>query len=448
MNELNIQKNVIDTFNIVFTQVKTRKEFTKELEELYNNHYKKNYEKDGFRKGEVPFKLAMENAHISSPLLEMVVRINKQLLVEYIVEELEESIYDITDGENTTDFAGFEIDEEEDVIIELNVELASFVEEVNYKDVTVDKTAIRAKLPTEEEFADIYENYKKMKEPVEVVGKDVFVDLRFDDGNDQTNLTFDLSKTPEDDELKIKTHNEIVEKVTGLKVGDEFEYELTGVDGHKLPVKVTVLEIYVVETVSDEEFLEIIREQSENKEITLEDVKANFRSHVEENYKSNLEEEIRGLTFESLRGLTTGIHYNEREIEDLRNQFFGQVSKMAEEDGVSYDEFVTNNFGSVEDMTKYVTLTQQLRVLQAAVYRKIGKSLEDKPTYPQLKSFVKTFILRVDPRETLTPDQTNQMDQQVDIILGEPLNRRRIIDGWFTARAEDVVTEIVDKQLV
>ena len=138
-----------------------------------------------------------------------------------------------------------------------------------------------------------------------------------------------------------------------------------------------------------------------------------------------------------------------KEIEDLRNQFFGQVSKMAEQDGVvSYDEFVTNNFGSVEEMTKYVTLTQQLRVLQAAVYRKIGKSLEDKPTYPQLKSFVKTFILKVDPRETLTPDQTNQMDQQVDIILGEPLNRRRIIDGWFTARAEDVVTEIVDKQLV
>ena len=136
----------------------------------------------------------MENAHISSPLLEMVVRINKQLLVEYIVEELEESIYDITDGENTTDFAGFELDDEEDVIIELNVELASFVEEVNYKDVAVDKTAIKAKLPTEEEFTNIYENYKKMKEPVEVIGKDVFVDLRFDDGSSQTNLTFDLSK--------------------------------------------------------------------------------------------------------------------------------------------------------------------------------------------------------------------------------------------------------------
>jgi len=164
VNEL--QKFQKDQFNYVFTKTLVRKDFAKEMEEIYSKHFKANYEQDGFRKGEVPFSLASLNPKLSASILKTVALVNRQIFVEEIVKELSEigSIYDITDGEDQTSFEKFDLSSEEPVVLQLNVELASYVDKVNYKDVTVDKDVIKTKPAGEKELNELFKEYKKVKE--------------------------------------------------------------------------------------------------------------------------------------------------------------------------------------------------------------------------------------------------------------------------------------------
>lgn len=435
-------------FTKVFTVVKTRSEFVKELEELYNKQVKKNYERKGFRIGEVPFKIAMENPEVSSMILELGARVNGQIMTEQIVDQVELSIYDIYDGENQTKFDGFELEAEEDVIFELVVELASYVEEVDYKNIKIDKEDIKSERLTEEQLEEVYFNYRKVKDQVPVVEANSFVDLKFSDGTEDSTFTFNLGETPEDDELKKSTHERLVENTLGKKVGDEFPFVLNGTDDNKIDVTVSIIDIYNVVALEDEEFLKMLNESLEvDQHVTIEQAREQFFNYAEENYLNSLEEEVRGLTFNALNELTTGIHYNQKEIDNLKNEFTGQVLKMAEQNGKTYDEYVQENFQSHDLMNAYIEQSQKLRVLQAAIYRKIGQEIEEAPDYQQLLAFVKAFVLRVDPKEKLEDAALMQLNAQAEVIIEAPLNRKRILDGWYTAKAEDVIAELVAEQI-
>ena len=64
---------------------------------------------------------------------------------------------------------------------------------------------------------------------------------------------------------------------------------------------------------------------------------------------------------------------------------------MADQEGMPFAEYVIKNFGNQKLMEDYVDASQRARVLQAAIYRKIGKEMRLAPTYMQLEAFVKTF---------------------------------------------------------
>lgn len=446
--EKKLDMKKVDNFNYLFTTTKTKKEFIKELETIYNTRYKKHYEIDGFRKGEVPFKVALNNTEIASELLELVAHINRQILIEQLIPEIAEigSVYDIQYGEESTDFAGIDLKSEEDVVFQLNVCLASYVDDVDFEGLEIDKENLRTKKEiTDEHFEGIYKEIKKVRNDLDEVTENSYVDLLFEDGEEGREITFQINKViPEDeDELKRQTQEEIVELTKGKKLGDVFDYELKSSDTSTLDVKVTITGIYEIEELTDEEVLEMARSQSENKELTLEEMRKTLRGHVEDNNDLNYEEEVRTLTFAALKEKTTGIHYNETEIRDLQAQFLIQVRRMAEEEKKEYEEYAKENFGSIELMEEYVELSQKMRVLQAAIYRHIGKKLKVTPTYMQLESFVKTFIFRVDPTVELSEEESLQLSEQVSITLSDPLNRQRVVESWITMRAEDEINKIV-----
>jgi hypothetical protein len=437
--ENKLQRFDKDKFHIVFTKTISRKEFAKELEELYNKHYKPKYEQDGFRKGEVPFSLASLNGKLANSLLKTAALVDRQIFVEEIVKEVSDtgSIYDIVDGEDQTKFEAFDLSSEGPVILQLVVELASYVESVNYKEVKVDKDIIKTKPSSEKDLEMLYKEYKKVKEPQNKITKTSYIDLVFDDGKDEEHLTFNLSQKfseEEEQSLKANTHREITELTMGKKVGDEFKYNLTGKDGSKLEVNVIIKDIYRIKTLSDEDFLEMLKDNknipiAERDVMDVDKVKSMFKDHLDATYRENYREEVRSLIFASLNSLTTGIHYNENEINNLKNQFIVQVQKVAEDEKVPYADYVKNNFGSAKLMEDYIDASQRTRVLQAAIYRKIGKDMGVQPTYTQLEGFVKYFLFKVSPNEKLDEGLSAQIDQQIVSVLSEPLNRQRIIES-------------------
>lgn len=450
--EYGVQKFQKDQFNYVFTKTLDRNNFAKEMEEIYNKHYKTNYEQDGFRKGEVPFSLASLNAKLSSSILKTVVLVNRQIFVEEIVKEMSDigSIYDIVDGEEQTSFEKFDLSSPEAIVLQLNVELASYVDSVRYKEVSVDREAIKTKPVTDKTLEDLFKEYKKVKEAQNKATKTSYVEIVLDDGKDNEKLTFNLGQkfSETDQPLKVQTHKEITELCLGKSVGDQFKYALSGKDGSKLDVTATIEDIYRVKTLSDDEFVELLKESgnvpSEDKEnLDIAKVREIFKTHLDSVYKDNYTEEVRSLTFAALNNLTEGIHYNEREIENLKNQFNVQVQRMAEKEGVPLVDYVMKNFGSHKLMEDYVDASQRARVLQAAINRKIGKDMMLVPTYMQLEAFVKAFVFRLNPNEKLEDDMILQINEQVATILSEPLNRQRVVESWASAKAEDMINDMV-----
>lgn len=445
-----LQRVEVDKFHYVFTKSLLRNEFAKELEQIYDKHYKPNYEQDGFRKGEVPFQLAILNAKLSSSLLKTVAIIDRQIFVEEIIKETSDigSIYDIVDGEAQTNFEAFDLSSEQPVVFQLTVELASYVESVNYKEVKVDRDIIKSKQPTEKDFQEMFKEYKKVKEAQNKATKTSYVQIAFSDGKDEDELTFNLGQkfTEEDDALKVQTHKEVTELVMGKSVGDEFKYSIMGKDGSKLDVTAKVKDVYRIKTLSDDEFVEMVKENTTNKEkdsLDIDKVKVVFRDHLDSVYNDNFQNEVRSLTFASLNKLTTGIHYNENELNNLKNQFVVQVQKVASEEGTPYEEYIIKNFGTRKLMEDYVDASQRARVLQAAMYRKIGKDMNLKPTYMQLEAFVKVFLFKINPNEKVDDAMATQINEQVTTVLAEPLNRQRVIESWASVKAEDTVTELV-----
>jgi isopentenyldiphosphate isomerase len=221
---------------------------------------------------------------------------------------------------------------------------------------------------------------------------------------------------------------------------------LTGKDGSKLDVKATITDIYRIKELKDDEFIEMLKDQSnvpeEQKEgLDIDKVKVMFKEHLEKIYQDNYTEEVRSLTFAALNNLTEGIHYNENEITNLKNQFTVQVQKMADQEKTSFADYVIKNFGSQKLMEDYVDASQRARVLQAAIYRKIGKEMGLVPTYMQLESFVKTFLFKFDPTQLMDDALVQQVNQQVTQVLAEPLNRQRIIESWASVKAEDMIND-------
>ena len=439
-----------DEFNYVYTKAVERKEFAKELEEIYNKHYKLNYEQDGFRKGEVPFSVAILNSKLSSSILKTVAMVDRQIFVEEIIKHVSDigSIYDIKDGADQTNFEAFDLSLGEPVIFQLNVELASFVESVDYKEAKVDEGIIKTKPSTEKEVAALFKEYKKVKQQQNNATKTSNVDSVFDNGKDKEELTFNLAQKfgEEDSPLKVQTHSEITELVMGKKIGDHFSYSLTGKDGSKLDVTATINDIYRIKELKDDEFIEMLKEQSnvpedQKQDLNIDKVKTMFKDHLKTVYEDNYTEEVRSLTFASLNSLTKGIHYNENEINNLKNQFTVQVQKIADQEKVSFADYVIKHIGSQKLMDDYVDASQRARVLQAAIYRKIGKDMGLTPTYMQLESFVKTFLFKLDPRQPMSDELTQQVTQQVTQVLSEPLNRQRVIESWASVKAEDMITE-------
>jgi hypothetical protein len=446
--ELQVYKK--DTFNYVYTKTRERKDFARELEEIYNKHYKKNYEQDGFRKGEVPFNVAVLNGKLSSSVLKTVALTNRQIFIEEIIKNVsdEGSIYDIKEGADQTNFGELDLSSEEPIVFQLDVELASFVDKVNYKEVKVDPETIKSKRLTEKEMVDVFKEYKKIKQKQNKATKTSYVDLVFDDGKDKEELTFNLAQkfTESDEPLKTQTHKEIVELTIGKKVGDEFPYALTGKDGSKLDINASIRDIYRIKELKDEEFVEMLKEQDsipeeQKQDLNIDKIKIMFNNHLESIYQENFTEEIRSLTFAALNNATEGIHYNENEINNLKNQFIVQVQKMADKEGLSFVDYVTKNFGNQRLMEDYIDASQRTRVLQAAIYRKIGKDEGYVPTYMQLEAFVKTFLFKIDVQQEMDPGLTQQVNQQVTQVLSEPLNRQRIVESWASVKAEDMISE-------
>jgi len=449
-NHQELQRHDQDQFNVVFTKTLDRTAFGKEIEEIYNKHYKVNYEQDGFRKGEVSFAMAVMNPTLSNSMLKTVSLINRQILVEEIVKELStsSSIYDIKDGEQQTSFEAFDLSSDEPIIMQLTVELASYVDSVNYKEASVDADTIKSKPASDKDLADLFKEYKKVKVQQNKVTKTSYVDLTFNDGKDNEELTFNLGQkfTDEDEALKVQTHSEITELSIGKKVGDEFAYALTGKDGSKLDVHATIKDVYRIKTLSDDDFVEMLKENgtvpAEDKEsLDIEKVKVIFKNHLDSVYKDNHTEEVRSLTFAVLNNLTEGIHYNEVEIDNLKNQFTVEVQKVASKEGVSYADYIAANFGSDKLMEDYVDASQRARVLQAAIYRQIGKEMGATPTYMQLEAFVKIFLFKVNPNDPIDEGLAQQINEQVTQVLSEPLNRQRIVESWASVKAEDMINE-------
>ena len=439
-----------DDFNYVYTKSIERKELAKEIETIYEKHYKDNYEQNGFRKGEVPFNIAVLNPNLSSSILKTVILVDRQIFVEEIIKKVSDigSIYDITDGADQTNFEKFDLSLEEPVILQLNVELASYVDSVDYKEVKVDKEIIKTKPSTEKELDALFKEYKKVKQQQNKATKTSYVDLVFSDGKDKEKLTFNLAqKFKENDEpLKVQTHAEISALTMGKKIGDEFKYALTGKDGSKLEVTSTITDIYRIKELSDEEFVDMLKEQGsipaeQKKDLDIEKVRKMFKEHLDAVYNDNFSEEVRSLTFAALNKATEGIHYNEVEITNLKNQFTVQVQKMADQEGMSVTDYINKNFGSQKLMEDYVDASQRARVLQAAIYRKIGKEMKFTPTYMQLEAFVKTFLFRMDPTKDVDKTMAQQINQQVTQVLSEPLNRQRVIESWASVKAEDMIND-------
>jgi len=435
----NLQRVEKDRFHYIFTKVLSRKTFAKEMESIYEKRYKKNYEHDGFRIGEVPYHLAETNAKLSNSLLKTVALVNRQLFVEEIIADLAEtpmSIYDIRDGEGHTSFEAFDLLVEQPIVFQMEVELASYVEKIEYEKVKVDPELIKSKEPNEKDLDAMFKEYKKVKEAQNKATKTSYVELVFKAGEDVETLTFNLSQkfAEEEDRLKVQTHAEVTELVMGKSVGDTFGYSLKGKDGSHLEVEASVKDVYRIRTLSDEEFVEMLKEtgnlpEQEKEGLDIEKVRVLFRNHLNSIYKDNYYEEVRSLTFASLRSLTEGIYYNEKEIDNLKNQFIVQVQKTANEERIPYADYVVKNFGSIKLMEDYIDASQRARVLQAAMYRKIGKDMNVKPTYMQLEAFVKAFLFKIDPNETVESGLMNQINEQVTQVLNEPLNRQRVVES-------------------
>lgn len=442
-----------DDFNYVYTKTADRKEVAKEIETIYEKHYKNNYEQDGFRKGEVPFNVAVLNPKLSSSILKTVALIDRQIFVEEIIKSVSDigSIYDITDGADQTSFEKFDLSLTEPVILQLNVELASYVDNVDYKGMAkIDREIIKSKPSTEKELNALFKEYKKVKQQQNKATKTSYVDLVFDDGKDKEELTFNLAQkfTEADEPLKVQTHSEISALAMGKKIGDEFKYALTGKDGSKLDVTASITDIYRIKELSDEEFIDMLKEQGsipaeQKQDLDIEKVREMFKEHLDTVYNDNFNEEVRSLTFAALNQVTEGIHYNEVEITNLKNQFTVQVQKMADQEGMPFAEYVIKNFGSQKLMEDYVDASQRARVLQAAIYRKIGKEMRLAPTYMQLEAFVKTFLFRIDPTQDMDEGLVQQINQQVTQVLSEPLNRQRVIESWASVKAEDMINDQV-----
>jgi hypothetical protein len=449
----NLQRVEESRFLYVFTKTISRKTFAKEMEGIYEKHYKKNYEQDGFRPGEVPFHLAEKNAKLLNSLLKTVALVNRQLFVEEIIMDLADtpvSIYDISEGENQTSFEAFDLSLDQPIVFEMRVELASYVEKVDYEKVSVDPTIIKTKTPTDKDLENMFKEYKKVKEAQNKATKTSYVELVFRSGEDTETLTFNLAQkfSEGDDPLKIQTHEEVTEHVMGKSVGDEFDYFLKGKDGSQLAVKTKIKDIYRIRTLSDDEFVEMLKETGnipeEQKEgMDIEKVRVLFKNHLDSIHQDNYYDEVRSLTFASLRSLTEGIYYNEREIDNLKNQFVVQVQKTANEEKTPYIDYVVKNFGSVKLMEDYVDASQRARVLQAAMYRRIGKDMNLRPSPTQLEAFVKAFLFKIDPKETVAGELMDQINEQVTQVLSEALNRQRIIESWASVKAEDKVNSLV-----
>jgi len=221
---------------------------------------------------------------------------------------------------------------------------------------------------------------------------------------------------------------------------------LSGKDGSKLEVTAKIKDIYRIKTLSDDEFVEMLKESGnvpakDKEDLDIVKVREIFKNHLDSVYKDNYEEEVRSLTFAALNNVTEGIHYNENEIQNLKNQFAVQVQKVADQEGTPYADYVIKNFGSRKLMEDYVDASQRARVLQAAIYRSIGKDMNLKPTYMQLEAFVKIFLFKIKPNEKIDDALALQINEQVTTVLSEPLNRQRVIESWASVVAEDTVNE-------
>lgn len=448
----NIQLFKKDEFNYGVSKTIDKEEFKKSLELVYDKYYKPSLETDGFRAGHVPFNIGVNNPKIADKLLEQVMGAQRQLFLEEVIAATEHigSIYDVKDEETETEVV-VALDTDDPIVLSFSVEFASYVEKVKYEDLSIDKSEIKTKKFTEKDINEIFSDYKKIKNPQNKATKTSFVEILFDDGENQERITFSLSqKIDEEDELKVKTHQDIYDLTIGKSVGHEFEYELTGKDLSKLPVKAKITDIYRVRELSDEEFLGYLKENEnideENKEeLTVEKVKDAFREHLSNAYQDRLEEEINALLFIKLRELTEGINYNQREIDNLKIQIESQINKSASEEGISVDAFIKKNFGSRELMEDYFDASQKARVLSAAIYRKIGESLNIQPNASQLRAFVKLFVYGVNDVESekMSEQEQFQLNTQIDLILADPLSNRRIVESWKSMKAEDVIREKV-----
>lgn len=446
-----IQEFKIDEFHYSYTKILTNENFSKEMEEIYNNRYKANYEEKGFRKGHVPFDKAILNGELASGLLQTVALVNRQIFVEELLNlaKIRGSIYDIVDGEEQTSFEEFDLSTEEPIIMQLVVELASFVEEVDLEGIKINKDEIRTKEYTNEEIEELFKEYKKVKDPQNKATKTSFVELEITDNTDVTTITIDMGLKLEDidEELKKKTQTELSEALINKSTGYKFEYDLMGDNGQVLKVEVTVKDVYRVKTLTDDEFVNMLKEDGASVDITIKEVKDLFVSHINDTYQENLDAEIKALTFATLAENAKGIKYNEKEIENLKAQFYAQVRKFADDEGVTYEEFVKENFGTMDSLDRYVDSSEKARVLNAAIYRKVGEGLNILPTEIQLEGFVRKFLFKVDGSEDLGPEFNTQLNAEVERVLGEPLNRQRLVETWIAVKGEEEVERIINKQL-